>query len=93
MWEVLNKLTAAVGIWRLSRSVLKTIQDLAFAHVTVSNQKELEQVVVALHRASLGAHDCSHQRAKDRRQLCVSLSDAKDGLCFLQSPCVWSIFK
>lgn len=49
-------LTATVGIRGLSRSILQAVQDLSFAHVAVSHQQELEEVVVAFHWAPLAAH-------------------------------------
>lgn len=49
-------LTAAVSIRGLGRSVLQTVQDLSFAHVAVSHQEELQEIVVAFHRAALTAH-------------------------------------
>lgn len=55
-------LTAAVGVRGLCRAILQAVQDLSFAHVAVSNQQELEQVVVALHWAALAAHPDAHQK-------------------------------
>lgn len=52
--------TAAVSVWGLSRAILQAVQDLSFAHIAVSNQEELEQVVVAFHGAALAAHGVSH---------------------------------
>lgn len=74
-----ERLTAAVGIGRLSWSVLQTVQDLPFTHVTVSHQEELEQVVVAFYRASLAAHDdhCSHPGPEHAEPGNVQLSSQK----------------
>lgn len=55
-------LTAAVGVWGLCRAILQAVQDLSFAHVAVSHQQELEQVVVALDRAALAAHPDAHRK-------------------------------
>lgn len=56
----LGRLTTAVGVRRLGRSVLQAVQDLSLADIAVSHQQELEQVVVALHWAPLAAHRLSH---------------------------------
>ena len=45
--------TAAVGVGRLRGPVLEAVEDLPLAHVAVTDQKELQKVVVALHRATL----------------------------------------
>lgn len=55
-------LTAAVGVWGLCRAILQAVQDLSFAHVAVSDQQELEQVVVALHWAALASHPDVQQK-------------------------------
>lgn len=59
----LEWLTAAVSVWGLGWSVLQTVQDLPFANITVSNQEELEQIVITFHRAALTAHPGSQQGA------------------------------
>lgn len=56
-WEWL---TTTVSVRGLCRSILQAVQDLAFAHVAVSYQEELQQVVVAFHWAALAAHPVSH---------------------------------
>lgn len=56
----LEWLTTTVSVRGLGRSILQAVQDLSFAHVAVSDQKELEQVVVAFHWAALAAHRLSH---------------------------------
>lgn len=56
----LEWLTTTVSIWGLSRSILQAVQDLSFAHIAVSDQEELEQVVIAFYWAALAAHRVSH---------------------------------
>lgn len=56
-WEWL---TTTVSVRGLCRSILQAVQDFAFAHVAVSYQEELQQVVVAFHWAALAAHPVSH---------------------------------
>lgn len=56
----LEWLTTTVSIWGLGRSILQAVQDFSFTHITVSDQKELEQVVVTFHWAALAAHRVSH---------------------------------
>ncbi len=58
----LEWLTTTVSVRGLSWSILQAVQDLSFAHIAVSDQEELEQVVVAFHRAALAAHRVSHLR-------------------------------
>lgn len=72
-------LTTAVGIRRLGRPVLQAIQDLPFANIAVSHQQELEQVVVALHRAALAAHRLSHLSwPMNNRKLLLHTSQQRD---------------
>lgn len=52
-------LTTTVRVRGLCRSILQAVQDLSFAHIAVSHQEELEQVVVAFHWAALAAHGAS----------------------------------
>lgn len=72
-------LTVAVGIGGLGGAVLQALQDLPLPHVAVAHQQELEQVIVALHRAALGAHSASHRRGGPARILRPPASGC--GLC------------
>lgn len=52
--------TTTVSVRGLGWAILQAVQDLSFAHIAVSNQEELQQVVVAFYRAALAAHRVSH---------------------------------
>lgn len=53
-------LTTAVGIGRLYRSVLQTVQDFSLSDITVSHQKKLQEIIVTLDRTTLGPHHPTH---------------------------------
>lgn len=71
-------LTTTVCIWRFSRSILKTIQNLPLPNVAVPHQEEFEEIVVTLHRTSLGSHSPSHLSSSKWQQKWGNRNDAKD---------------
>lgn len=53
-------LTTAVGVGRLHRPVLQTVQDLSLSNIAVSHQQKFQEIIVTLDRAALGPHHPTH---------------------------------